>query len=124
MQEECDLHVFHPEVHPEYRLPPTEESLLRMEEEKKQKEEQEQLERENDQRRRRRLRMGLDPDAPSEITSIQEPSQSMPPSEHVFSQLMSEQPPSIEENLEHTRGAAVATGQLKFETISEQLKWE
>ena len=60
------MHIFHPEVHPQYRPPLTEDQMLLAKEEAREeeehREEERQKEKEKRKRRRKRIKMGLDPD--------------------------------------------------------------
>lgn len=66
VQSQCELHIFHPASHPQYRPPLAEDSIARWEEEERRKRAEEQVQEEKRRRRIRRRLLGLDPDENSD----------------------------------------------------------
>ena len=134
----CQLHVFHPFVHPQYQTPPSEESMLRMEEERVEREEEERRERDAEKRRRRRAKAGLDPDGLTEDDGKSKKASSQPPEEEEeeavvdayqssfrnsdeFMMVAPESEAIDDFEYENTLGAAIHNSDLRFEEMSEKL---
>jgi len=111
IQDKCRLSIFHPDVHPLYQDPLSEEELLRLKQEQLKQEEDEKRERERERRKRRRIKKGLDPDEETVLSILQ-------PREDTVLEVVGEEIDENETGLHDTREAAVNNDELKFETIA------
>jgi hypothetical protein len=55
----CNVHIFHPSSHPLYREPPSQESIIRYDEERKKDKELERLDVELEKRKKRKKALGI-----------------------------------------------------------------
>ena len=102
------MHIFHPSVHPLYQPPPSEESILRMEEE----ELEAKAEKKRQKRRRRRIRDGKDPDK----DTTDEDNDAIPE----VSEKPEETQMEVSRSCDETRGAAVHYApDYKYENLSQ-----